>query len=126
MLLEDIDSVIVKMKSLWKFGIKYELDDFGTGYSSLPYLKKLPLYRLKIDRSFVQDLARDSDDRSIVRTIITMAQNLRLKVIEEGVETVEQRRILHNSGCLSFQGFMFGQPLPADEFNLSIKQTKAT
>jgi EAL domain-containing protein (putative c-di-GMP-specific phosphodiesterase class I) len=87
MLVDSIDDTITKMEELKKLGIRFSLDDFGTGYSSLQYLKRLPIYQLKIDQSFVRDITDDVSDQAIVRTIIAMAQTLNLNVIAEGVET---------------------------------------
>ena len=115
-LLKNIDDVIESMYVLNKVGIRFSLDDFGVGYSSLQYLKKLPLAELKIDQSFVQDIELDSSDQVIVRTIIAMAHSLELNVIAEGVETEGQKEFLVNSGCNSFQGYLFGKPLLLGEF----------
>ena len=116
MLLENIDGMIVSMNLLKDIGIRFELDDFGTGYSSLQYLKKLPLYRVKIDQSFVRDIAIDSSDRALVHTIITMAHSLDLEVIAEGVETEDQRQFLQANGCNHYQGYFFSKPVPLDQF----------
>ncbi|MCW3172120.1 bacteriohemerythrin [Shewanella subflava] len=116
LLLNDVSNTIVQMHALGKLGIQFSLDDFGTGYSSLQYLKKLPLYQLKIDRSFIRDLITDKSDQSIVKTIISMAQSLSFSVIAEGVETIEQRQFLKSEGCLHYQGYLFGKPLPIEEF----------
>jgi len=120
MLLDSIEHTIATMYALKREGILFSLDDFGTGYSSLQYLKKLPLDQLKIDQSFVNDLADDSSDRAIVRTIIAMANSLDLDVIAEGVETEEQRQLLFNIGCLTFQGYLFGKPIRIKEFEALI------
>lgn len=120
-LLEHIDDTIIKMKELQKIGVQFSLDDFGTGYSSLQYLKLLPLYQLKIDRSFVRDIVIDSSDQAIVRTVIAMAQTLNLDVIAEGVETEVQREILANCDCNSYQGFLFGKAMPIEQFDLALK-----
>ena len=117
-LMENIDSTIETMFVLRQMGIQFSLDDFGTGYSSLQYLKKLPLDQLKIDQSFVRDLVDDIHDRSIVRTIIAMADNLELNVIAEGVESEEQRKILLNKGCTTYQGFLFSKPATIEDFEL--------
>lgn len=98
---------------LWelkKVGVKISIDDFGTGYSSLAYLKQLPIDRLKIDRSFIQDLATDASDAAIVTTIISMARSLGMEVVAEGVETREQASILHNHGCDLLQGYLISPP----------------
>jgi diguanylate cyclase (GGDEF)-like protein/PAS domain S-box-containing protein len=115
-LLKNIEDVIESMYVLNKVGIRFSLDDFGVGYSSLQYLKKLPLAELKIDQSFVQDIELDSSDQVIVRTIIAMAHSLELNVIAEGFETEGQKEFLVNSGCNSFQGYLFGKPLLLGEF----------
>jgi diguanylate cyclase (GGDEF)-like protein/PAS domain S-box-containing protein len=116
----NIESLIASMNALKGIGIQLELDDFGTGYSSLQYLKRLPLEQLKIDQSFVREIEYNENDKQIVRTIISMAHNLQLKVIAEGVETENQKQILLDSGCQRFQGYLFGRPLPAAEFGESI------
>jgi diguanylate cyclase (GGDEF)-like protein/PAS domain S-box-containing protein len=121
-LLEKIEDTIKTMHALKEIGVQFSLDDFGTGYSSLQYLKQLPLDQIKIDRSFVRDIAFDSSDREIVGTIIAMAQNLDLDVIAEGVETEEQRQFLLGNGCLHFQGYLFGKPVPIREFDAMLKQ----
>lgn len=121
-LLENIENTIIHMNTLRKLGISFSLDDFGTGYSSLQYLKRLPLNQLKIDQSFVRDIATDSSDRAIVRTVIAMAQSLNLDVIAEGVETKDQRQLLLNEGCQQFQGYLFSTPLPMEQFTVFIKQ----
>ena len=120
MLLEDIDAMIEKMTALQSIGIGFELDDFGTGYSSLQYLKRLPIEQLKIDQSFVRDLAMDDSDKAIVRTIINMAHSLNMKVIAEGVETAEQWAFLKSHGCDHYQGYYFSRPEPIEAFETRI------
>jgi EAL domain-containing protein (putative c-di-GMP-specific phosphodiesterase class I) len=120
-LLEKIEETITKMNILNDVGVNFSLDDFGTGYSSLQYLKLLPLYQLKIDRSFVRDIAINSSDQAIVRTVIAMAQTLNLGVIAEGVETEVQREFLARCNCYSYQGFLFGKPMPIEKFNLALR-----
>lgn len=123
MLLDNIEHTIVIMNALRVLGIRFSLDDFGTGYSSLQYLKKLPLNQLKIDQSFVRDIATDSSDKAIIITIITMAKSMELEVIAEGVETVAQKDLLASYGCKHYQGFLFGRPVPIEEFQAMLQQT---
>ncbi len=122
LLLDNIEDIIATMHALKKIGVRFSLDDFGTGYSSLQYLKRLPLDQLKIDQSFVRNLASDNSDKAIVRTIIAMAHSLNLKVIAEGVETDEQRQLLLNKGCTHYQGYMFGKPVPIEQFEMQLKK----
>ncbi len=116
LLLENIEDTISIMKALKEIGVLFSLDDFGTGYSSLQYLKLLPLDQLKIDQSFVRDLASDNSDKAIVSTIIAMAHSLNLDVIAEGVETNEQRQFLLSNGCTHYQGYLFSKPVPIAQF----------
>ena len=106
-------NVLSRLKSM---GIYCSIDDFGTGYSSLASLKRLPINALKIDKSFVSEAPSEPDDAALVMAIVTLAHNLRLKVIAEGVETEEQLRLLHLLRCDEIQGFLFSKPLPADAF----------
>jgi EAL domain-containing protein (putative c-di-GMP-specific phosphodiesterase class I) len=121
LLLENIEETIATMSTLKEIGIMFSLDDFGTGYSSLQYLKRLSLDQIKIDQSFVRDLASDSSDRAIVSTIIAMAHGLNLDVIAEGVETDDQRQFLKNAGCLQYQGYLFGRPIPIEQFDAQLR-----
>ena len=114
--IDDIDDTVKKMQALKDFGIRISIDDFGTGYSSLAYLKQLPLDQLKIDQSFVRDISLDPSDAVIVETILDMAKNLGLEVIAEGVETKQQVKFLQDKGCVIFQGYYFGHPVPAEDF----------
>ena len=122
--LKDVGDTIAKMKILKRFGVNFSMDDFGTGYSSLQYLKLLPLDQLKIDQSFVRDIATDSNDKSIVTTIIAMAQSMNLDVIAEGVETEEQRQFLEITGCRHFQGYLFSRPVPIAQFETLLRQVQ--
>jgi len=122
MLQENIEETILTMTALKAIGVKFALDDFGTGFSSLQYLKILPLDQLKIDQSFVRDLAIDSNDQAIVRTIILMAQSLNLEVIAEGVETEDQLQILKDNGCNYFQGYLLGRPVPLEQFEAALRR----
>lgn len=121
LLLENVDNIVVSMITLESSGVQFSLDDFGTGYSSLQYLKMLPLNQLKIDQSFVRDIVTDSNDRSIVRTIIAMANSLGFDVIAEGVETEAQKNLLINKGCHHFQGYLFGRPVPVEQFDAALE-----
>jgi EAL domain-containing protein (putative c-di-GMP-specific phosphodiesterase class I) len=116
LLLEDVEGVVAKMTMLKGLGVCFSLDDFGTGYSSLSYLKRLPLDQLKIDQSFVRDVLTDANDGAIARTIVALGQSMGLRVIAEGVETLEQRDFLAAIGCNHYQGYFFGRPVPTDEF----------
>lgn len=107
------------LQDLNSLGIRISLDDFGTGYSSLSYLKKFPIHKLKIDRSFITDLAKNSSDKAIVATIISMAHHLKLDVIAEGIETKDQLDILTNNDCMEIQGYYFSRPLAAEEIETS-------
>lgn len=118
MVLLDIEDTIAKMSQLKLHGVRFSLDDFGTGYSSLLHLKRLPLNQLKIDHSFIRDIMTDSDDAEIVQTIVSMGHTLRLNVIAEGVETKEQQQFLSHCGCDCYQGYLFGRPMPLEEFEL--------
>ena len=117
LLLENIEETISTMNALKSIGVQLSLDDFGTGYSSLQYLKKLPLDQIKIDQSFVRDIVADSSDKAIVRTIIAMAHSLNLDVIAEGVETEAQLQLLRDKGCKQYQGYLFGKPMPVEQFD---------
>jgi EAL domain-containing protein (putative c-di-GMP-specific phosphodiesterase class I) len=114
--LENVEDTIAKMRELKLLGISFSMDDFGTGYSSLQYLKRLPLDQIKIDQSFVRDITTDPNDAAIVQTIIAMTEAMGLNVIAEGVETAEQQEFLDLRGCHAFQGYLFGKPVPLEQF----------
>lgn len=116
-MLQDIDTTIHTLRRLSNLGVRISIDDFGTGYSSLSYIKKLPIHTLKIDQSFVSDLTVNSDDAAIASAIINMAQTLKLNVVAEGVEAVEQVKFLGTLNCPEMQGFYFSKPLPANELS---------
>jgi EAL domain-containing protein (putative c-di-GMP-specific phosphodiesterase class I) len=113
-IIDDMDSVIRKLKALNDFGIAIAIDDFGTGYSSLSYLHKLPIQTLKIDRTFLKESRINKGDNTIINTIVAMAKGLNLNVIAEGVETQTQLDYLREIECNEAQGFLFGKPLPSD------------
>ncbi len=114
-LLQDINEVKATLRKLKEIGVRLSIDDFGTGYSSLAYLKQLAVDKLKIDRSFIQDMVDDKDGAAIVKAIITLGHTLELDVIAEGVETEQQLSLLKEYGIDEIQGYFFSKPLPVDE-----------
>lgn len=117
LLLDQLERSIGKMVALRQHGIRFSLDDFGTGFSSMSYLKRLPLYEIKIDRTFVQDVIDNANDAVIVLSIIDLAHNFGIEVIAEGVETMAQRDFLLRNGCTRLQGYLFGRPEPMAKLN---------
>jgi diguanylate cyclase (GGDEF)-like protein/PAS domain S-box-containing protein len=115
MLVQNIDEVVETLLKLSNMGLEISIDDFGTGYSSLSYLKRFPINKLKIDKSFVNDVATHPDDAAIVKAIVAMAHGLSMKVVTEGVETQAQLDFLREHGCELYQGYIFSKPLPASE-----------
>jgi diguanylate cyclase (GGDEF)-like protein/PAS domain S-box-containing protein len=124
--LDDINDTAEKMRDLKEIGVHFSMDDFGTGYSSLAYLTQLPLDQLKIDQSFVHNIGAKSTDAVIVQTIIGMAKILGMDVIAEGVETEVQRAFLEQAGCLAYQGYLFGRPVPLEEFENAVLRGKSS
>ncbi|TAN65775.1 MAG: EAL domain-containing protein [Methylobacter sp.] len=119
-ILDNVEDTIAKMHAVKELGVNFSMDDFGTGYSSLSYLQRLPLEQLKIDQSFVKNIAFNNHDSAIIRTILALGKNLDLNVIAEGVETEAQRGYLTNYGCQVFQGYLFGRPVSAEQFKQSL------
>ncbi len=116
-LVENVEEVISKMGALKKLGVHFSIDDFGTGYSSLSYLKRFPLDQIKIDKSFVDDIVSDENNRVLIETIIAMTDRMGFSLIAEGVETLEQLSFLKEKGCHLYQGFYFNRPMPPHEFD---------
>jgi EAL domain-containing protein (putative c-di-GMP-specific phosphodiesterase class I) len=123
MLVENVEKIIEAMNTLKEIGIRFSMDDFGTGFSSLQYLQKLPLDQLKIDQSFTRNMGIVEGSNEIVKIIIAMANSLNLDVIAEGVETEEQQKVLYFYGCNHYQGYLYSQPVPIDQFEALLKQT---
>jgi diguanylate cyclase (GGDEF)-like protein/PAS domain S-box-containing protein len=115
-IMHDEQQVIASLQAFRDIGVRLSVDDFGTGYSSLSYLKRFPVHRLKIDQSFVRELTSHADDAAIAQAVITLGHSLNLRVIAEGVETPEQLAFLRRNQCDEMQGYLFGKPVPADEF----------
>jgi EAL domain-containing protein (putative c-di-GMP-specific phosphodiesterase class I) len=122
LIMQNTEEAIRILSELKKLGVKISIDDFGTGYSSLGYLKRLPLDVLKIDKSFVQDVTSAAEDAAIVMTIISLAHNLNLKVIAEGVEIEEQLKFLQLLKCDEWQGFLYSKPVSAAEFRVLLQK----
>lgn len=121
LLMQNPEAAIANMKRLSDMGVQLSIDDFGTGYSSLSYLKRFPIDRLKIDRSFVSGIPKDTNDIAIATAIIAMAHKLDLNVVAEGVETADQLAYLRNHDCDVIQGYFFSPPLPNDEYMALVK-----
>jgi len=115
LLLSNADVMFEVLRNLKEMGLNLVIDDFGTGYSSLSYLRQFPFTKLKIDRSFIRDVAVNSDDAAITKAIISMAKGLGLKVVAEGVEDIAQLSFLREHECDEFQGYYFNQPLNTDD-----------
>lgn len=122
--MENAADAVVTLEKLNRMGIQLSIDDFGTGYSSLSYLKRFPIDKLKIDRSFIRDISSDEDDAAIVRATIGLAHNLRLTVVAEGVETEDQLEVLRSLGCDEYQGYYRGKPLPPEQFEQCLRDAK--
>ena len=118
MMMHSVDEVIVTLEELKALGVQITVDDFGIGYSSLNYLKRFPVDRLKIDRSFVQDIGTDADDTAIAQAVIALGHSLQLRVLAEGVESSAQLAFLRGAGCDEVQGYYLSKPVPAEEFEL--------
>ncbi|CAI8152988.1 MAG: putative signaling protein [Pseudidiomarina mangrovi] len=123
MLIKDVEQTARRMHRLADLGVKFSLDDFGTGYASLAYLRRLPLYQLKIDQSFVRELLLNKNDEIIISSILGLGRSLALEVIAEGVETHGQAKRLQEMGCAKFQGFYFGRPAPILEWQERLLQS---
>lgn len=122
-LIQDLQATISTLHRLNAVGIQISIDDFGTGYSSLSYLKHLPISKIKIDQSFVRDICTDPDDAAIANAVISLGHSLKLRVIAEGVETLEQQEYLRAQACDEFQGYYFSRPLPAADFAQLLRKT---
>jgi diguanylate cyclase (GGDEF)-like protein/PAS domain S-box-containing protein len=116
LLMDNVNENVRILESINRLGVRFAMDDFGTGYSSLSYLRQFPISKLKIDRSFVNDITDDPEDEAIIRAIIAMGQTLKLKIIAEGVENHQQLMLLKSMDCDSYQGYFFSKPLSADDF----------
>ena len=122
--LDDMEYTIATIQELRKIGVKFSLDDFGTGYSSMNYLKRLPVSNLKIDKSFLDTVMEDRSDQKIIQTIITLARNLNLLVVAEGVESFDQEEFLKESNCDKAQGYLYSKPIPKDMAIQFLKKTE--
>ena len=116
MLMENAGMPATVIADLSALGVMFSIDDFGTGYSNLGYLKRFPLHRLKIDQSFVRGISANHEDVAIIRAVLGLEKNLKLKVLAEGVETIEQLNFLRAEGCEEIQGYYVGRPMPAHDF----------
>ena len=121
LMLKDADKAVAHLNALRELGVRIAVDDFGTGYSSLSYLKRLPVDSLKIDRSFIRDLTTDADGAVLVDAIIAMASSFRMQVVGEGVETERQLEFLRARGCQCVQGYLFGKPMPMEDFDALVR-----
>jgi len=124
--MHDVDVSTVILERLHDMGVKIAIDDFGTGYSSLLYLKRLPASELKIDRGFIRNLSQSNEDEAIVSAIVALGKTLDLKIVAEGVETLIQKEFLSQLGCDFLQGYLFGKPMPPDEFIEALHEYNAT
>jgi diguanylate cyclase (GGDEF)-like protein/PAS domain S-box-containing protein len=125
LLVNDLNETIARMHELAQMGIRFSIDDFGTGYSNLAYLKKMPLYELKIDKSFIRDTPGDLNGTAIVQSILAMADHLGLRVVAEGVETEQQAEFLAANRKPAMQGFLFSRPVPLDTFIVQLREWMA-
>ncbi len=123
-IMQDDDVTIAAFRELNEMGVGLALDDFGTGYSSLSYLRRFPIGRVKIDRSFVSRIPTNPDDMALAAAIIAMAHSLRLSVVAEGVETLEQAEFLRESGCDELQGYLFSRAVPLEQFERFLEKEK--
>jgi EAL domain-containing protein (putative c-di-GMP-specific phosphodiesterase class I) len=119
---ENVERMIATMQALNAIGVRLSLDDFGTGYSSLNYLRRFPIDTLKIDRSFVHDIAVDAGAANICRSVITIGHELGMRVLAEGVETAEQIDYLSRNGCDAYQGFWFGKAVPSEQAEIFLRE----
>lgn len=122
LIVHDMEDLTRKMTALVEHGVRFSLDDFGTGFSSLSHLKRLPLSKLKIDRSFICDVLTDANSETIVRTVIALGQSMGMTVIAEGVEAEAQHRFLADNGCTQFQGYLLGRPMPLVDFSTFVQR----
>jgi EAL domain-containing protein (putative c-di-GMP-specific phosphodiesterase class I) len=120
--LMDVTETEGKLHALKQLGVRLSIDDFGTGFSSLAYLKRFPIDKLKVDQSFVRDIPQQRADMEIVAAVISLAKNLRLDVLAEGVETETQLEVLRNMECSYAQGYLFSRPVPAEQISPLLKE----
>jgi EAL domain-containing protein (putative c-di-GMP-specific phosphodiesterase class I) len=113
LVMQDVEQAVATMRELQSLGVQLSIDDFGTGYSSLAALKTFPVARLKIDKSFINDLPNDENDKAVASAVISLGQKLNLRVIAEGVETDDQVAFLRQNNCDEMQGYHFSKPVPA-------------
>ena len=116
LLVESTEEVVGQMMALKRLGVRFALDDFGTGCSSLSNLKMLPISQIKMDQSFIRDIVDDANDAAIVETVLAISRTLGIEFIAEGVETADQRAFLARHGCHFFQGFLFSEPRPSEDW----------
>jgi EAL domain-containing protein (putative c-di-GMP-specific phosphodiesterase class I) len=126
LLMQNVEAVVSTLKRFRDTGIRLSIDDFGTGYSSLSYLKRFPIDALKIDRSFIREVTTNADDAALATSIILMGRSLKLKVVAEGVETASQLSFLRIMQCDEAQGFLFSQPVPAEDAERLLRRNAAS